>query len=140
MRILIVPGNIQSAKSYPHWDKLVDLLKGHEIKKIEGILREQEILDLVNWCSVWISIDSFLPHLVKCHRLKPGIVLWGKSDPLIFGYPENRNLLKDRKHLREQQFKWWKDEPADPSVFVDPQEVVDVVNKLPYSSMRGRIR
>jgi len=124
MKILIVPGNVQNAKSYPYWDSLLSLLKDHEIRKIEGILKEQEIIDAINWCDTWISIDSFVQHLVTYHHLKPGIVLWGKSDPLIFGYPTNINLLKDRKYLREDQFKWWKDEPIDIDVFVQPEEII----------------
>jgi len=130
MKILICPGNKQTAKSYPHWDRLTTLLAGHNIKGVVGILKEQEIIDLINWCDVWASIDSFLPHLVKYRKLKPGIVLWGKSDPLIFGYPENKNLLKDRKYLKGQQFKWWIDEPIDPTVFVEPEEIAKEIDKL----------
>jgi len=130
MKILIVAGNIRIAKSYPHWSALVALLKRHEIRKVEGIMKEREIIDLINWCDVWISIDSFVPHLAKFHKLKNGIVLWGKSDPLIFGYPENMNLLKDRKFLRPNQFGFWKDEPIDPDVFVSPEEVLQGMAKL----------
>ena len=130
MRILIVPGNNKNAKSYPHWDRLLELLGDHEIKKIEGILKEQEIIDWVNWCEVWISIDSFLQHLVSHYKLKRGIVIWGKSDPEIFGYKTNINLLKDRKCLRAEQFKWWKDEPIDPDVFVPPEMIVEALKTM----------
>src|SRR5258707_727923 len=88
-RILVSPGNVQNAKSYPHWVRLLELFKDHEVKTIEGIMPEPVIIGLVNWCDVWVSIDSFLPHLVAHHNLKRGVVLWGKSDPLIFGYPKN---------------------------------------------------
>jgi len=130
MNILIVPGNIQGPKSYPRWEKLMSLLRGHKIKRLDGILKKQGIIDLVNWCDVWVSIDSFLPHFVAYHKLKPGIVLWGTSDPLLFGYQENTNLLKDRKYLREQQFKWWKDEVHNPDAFVDPELIVKEIDKL----------
>jgi hypothetical protein len=124
MKILMVPGNNHNAKSYPHWDEIIRSLSGHEIKKIEGLLKEQELIDLVNWCDVWVSIDSFLPHLAAYHHLKRGIVLWGKSDPLIFGYKHNVNLLGGRSYLRAEQFRWWMDEPIDPNVFVGPEVVV----------------
>lgn len=124
MKILIVPGNVHNAKSYPYWDELLELIKDHEIRKIQGILTEQEIIDLVNWCDIFISIDSFLPHLAHYHKLKRGVVIWGKSDPKIFGYEENINLIKDINHLRSEQFKWWIDEPHDPKVFVSPEEIV----------------
>jgi len=130
VKILIVPSNNPNAqaKAYPHWDALLAMLGGHEVKKIEGILKEQEIIDLVNWCDIWITIDSFLPHLVSFHGLKRGIVLWGKSDPLIFGYERNINLLKSRKCLRVEQFKWWKDEPVDTSVFVPPEGILQEID------------
>ena len=130
MKILICPGNVQTAKSYPHWDRFLALARDHEIKKIEGMMEEEAIIDLVNWCDVWISIDTFLPHLIKWHKLKPGIVIWGKSDPLIFGYSTNTNLLKDRKYLRTEQFRWWFDEKHDPEVFVSPVVVFGEIHNF----------
>jgi hypothetical protein len=55
---------------------------------------------------------------------KPGIVLWGQSDPLIFGHPENNNLLKDRKYLREKQFWWWEQCDYNAEAFVRPEEII----------------
>ena len=136
-KILLCPGNVITAKSYPYWDKLVEMIKGEAmVTRIEGILPEQHIIDGVNWCDVWISIDSFLPHLVAYRKLKPGIVLWGTSDPLIFGYPSNTNLLKDRKYLREHQFLWWATptgelvEPPNPEAFVKPEVIVEAIHKM----------
>ena len=129
MKILIVPGNIQNAKSYPHWGRFVELAKHHEIRKIEGMLPEREIIDLVNWCDTFVSIDSFLPHLAHYHGLTSGIEIWGKSDPEIFGYKKNINLLKDRKYLKPEQFKWWRDEPHDPEVFVLPEEILKAIEQ-----------
>ena len=129
MKILVIPGNVHTAKSYPYWDQLLELLKDHEIRRVEGVLPLQQVIDQINWCNVWITIDSFLPHLVVYHKLKRGVVIWGKSDPLIFGYPTNINLLKDRKYLKPNQFKWWKDEPDDPDVFVLADIVVQAVEK-----------
>jgi hypothetical protein len=57
------------------------------------------------------------------HLGKPGIVLWSVSDPEIFGYPENLNLLKDRKYLRKDQFAVWEAVTLDPETFVGPEEV-----------------
>lgn len=127
---MIVPGNVQNAKSYPHWDRFLELAQGHEVKKIEGMLKEREIIDLVNWCDVWVSTDSFLPHLVAYRKLKPGVVIWGKSDPEIFGYPTNVNLLKGREHLMVNQFRKWSEESHDPGVFVSPEVVIQMVEKI----------
>jgi len=127
MKILIIRGNIKSAKSYPdeYWEELLVLLKDHEVKEIKGILPEQEIIDLVNWCDIWISIDSFLQHLVALYNLKKGIVLWGKSDPRHFGYDENINLHKGR--FRPDQFRWWNDQVHNKEDFVLPEEVIKYI-------------
>ena len=125
MRILTSEGNVKNAKSYPHWEALYALLKDHEVKKLEGMLPLEEIKSLVEWADTVITIDSFLPHLIEYHGIqKKVIVLWGKSDPDIFGYAHNNNLLRDRMCLRNEQFKWWKDESIDPEVFVAPEEVI----------------
>lgn len=130
MKILVVPGNVQNAKSYPYWERFLKLANKYEVKTINGILPDKEIIGLINWCDIWISIDSFLPHLAHYHKLKRGIVLWGQSDPNIFGYPTNINLLKDRKYLRPDQFKWWKDEPHNPEVFVTPEEILQLFARM----------
>lgn len=128
MKILINPGNIQNAKSYPYWEEFLELVKDQEVKQIKGILPEQEIIDLVNWCDKWISIDSFLPHLCKYHNLKSGIVIWGKSDPLIFGYPENVNLIKDRNRLRPDQFVFWTNVKWDKDDFIIATDLIKSLN------------
>jgi hypothetical protein len=55
---------------------------------------------------------------------KPGIVLWSVSDPLIYGHPENINLLKGREYLAPNQFLWWENYEHQNDAFVMPQEVV----------------
>lgn len=124
----------QSAKTYPYWDNLIMLLSGKEIVQI-GVEGERQLVpdfrknltfkqikSLLTECDCWISVDNFLQHLAH-HIPKPGIVLWGISDPLIFGYPENTNLLKDRRYLRENQFDYWENYEFNPDVFVLPAEV-----------------
>ena len=103
----------------------------HEIKKIEGIMPEQDIIDLIRWADVVVSIDSFVPHLIQYHKInKKVVVIWGTSSPEIFGYTTNVNLLKGRQYLREQQFKWWKDEVPNPDAFVSPEIVLWEVENL----------
>lgn len=130
MNILINRGNLINAKSYPYWEELLVLLKDHKVKEIKGILPEKEIIDLVNWSDVWITIDSFLQHLCTYHKLKKGIVVWGKSDPLIFGYKHNINLLKNRKYLRPDQYVFWTNVPIDIDVFVSPEAILKEINML----------
>jgi hypothetical protein len=58
---------------------------------------------------------------------KKGIVLWSVSDPLIYGHPENINLLKDRSCLSENQILWWEYVEHDPAKFVRPEAVKDAL-------------
>ena len=128
MKILINRGNVQNAKSYPYWEEFLKLAKDHEIIEIKGLLPIKDIVTLIEGCDKWISIDSFLPHLCKYLKLKPGIVIWGKSDPLIFGYPENVNLVRDRKRLRPDQFRWWKDIKWDKDDFISADDLIKSLN------------
>jgi hypothetical protein len=152
MKILISPFPAKprnqpvSAKHYPYWEELVSLLKanGHEIIQI-GVKGEPRIDGadqfIIGWpfdklkqlmesCDTWIAIDSFWPHFCHYHRLKNGVVLWGKSDYRIWGYPENENLFVSEKNFREFQYCDWHDEPHDPSVFVPARQVVWAVERI----------
>lgn len=124
-----------SAKNYPFWKELVKLLPG-DIVQI-GLPEEErlvpdfrtyslpELREFIKEMDFYISVDNFFPHF--CHHYnRHGIVLWGTSDPKIFGYPENINLLKDSKYLRPDQFMWWKGEVANPDAFVSPEEIARI--------------
>jgi ADP-heptose:LPS heptosyltransferase len=87
-----------------------------------------ELRKLIQSCHTWIGVDSFFQHLAWDEG-KEGIVLWSVSDPLIFGHPENINLLKDRSSLVENQFLWWEFVEHQSDRFVDPQEVIKYLNK-----------
>jgi ADP-heptose:LPS heptosyltransferase len=127
-------------KNYPYWKELISLIN-HRLLKTEEIIQVgvegetqlvddfrknlslEELKSLVLQCRTWISVDSFFQHFAWDLE-KPGIVLWGQSDPLIFGHPENINLLKGRKYLREKQFWWWEQCEYDAEAFVKPEEII----------------
>jgi ADP-heptose:LPS heptosyltransferase len=125
-------------KDYPHWDKVIDLLKDYDLVQV-GTASEQQLVedfrpdlpldqlaDLVRQCTTWISVDSFFQHF--CWDLgKKGVVIWGPSDPIIFGHPENVNLLKDRSVLYPDQFLTWEQIPVRRDIFVEPEVVVSAV-------------
>jgi hypothetical protein len=56
--------------------------------------------------------------------------VFGQSDPNIFGHPENINLLKDRKYLREKQFWIWEQAEFIEEAFVTPDVVIDALKKF----------
>ncbi len=109
---------IESPKNYPYWKELVQILsnRGYEViqvspfdeEKIEGVkyitgaLPFKSIVDLVERAYTYISVDSFAPHLL--HPYKRGIVIFGVSDPNLYGYAKNINLLKSRMYLKKEQF------------------------------------
>ncbi len=147
MKILLAPysrqlrNGGQNPKNYPWFPELLSKFGDHEVIQIgvEGEaqlvpdfrkgLSHRNLLDLTASVDFFLSVDSFLPHLAK-HVGKTGAVIWGKSDPEIFGYPENLNLLKSRACLRKNQFLWWEQETFDPDVFLPPDEV--------YKAIRNR--
>lgn len=131
-------------KNYPHWEKVIEGLKDEydflqigvpgEKKLVEDFrinLPLKKIGELLtdDRCHTWISVDNFLPHLAHLVG-KPGIAIWGLSDPNIFGYRENRNLLKARKYLRQNQFYIWDGLTYDPSVFVSADKVIEAVQEI----------
>ena len=76
---------------------------------------------MVSECKTWISIDSFLPHMVNnMEEIVTGNVIFGLSDPKIYGYPYNNNILKSEQLLRPDKFGIWNFE-QNPDVFETPE-------------------
>lgn len=130
----------QNPKNYPYWEELIKLIDEPIVQV--GIKGEKQLVDdfrmnlpinelrkLIQECRTWIGVDSFFQHLAWDEN-KKGIVLWGVSDPLIFGHPENTNLLKDRSYLAANQFLWWELTEHNNERFVKPQEVMEYLNKV----------
>lgn len=127
----------RNAKNYPFWEELVTKIE-EPIVQIwtsweEKLVRDfraglsfKELSSLLKECRVWIGVDSFFQHFAW-YEGKYGIVLWGRSDPNIFGHKENINLLKSRDNLRENQFDIWENVPYDPSVFHDPDTILKYI-------------
>lgn len=131
------------AKNYPYWEKVVELLKpSYKIiqigvngeAKIKGCeqkfnLTMGELKSLLDSCVTWISVDNFFPHFAHYHGRK-GIAIFGISDPKIFGYPENINLIRSRNNLRLDQWNMWDTETHNPKVFISAETVAENVNDI----------
>jgi ADP-heptose:LPS heptosyltransferase len=127
----------ENPKNYPYWEELVyELQKNMHVVQV-GVEGEKqlapdfrknlpivELRKLIHECQIWIGVDSFFQHL-GWDEGKKGIVLWGPSDPLIFGHPENINLLKDRSCLVDNQFIWWEATEHSNDRFVKPKEILE---------------
>ena len=128
----------RNPKDYPYWKELISQINEPIIQVgVEGEeqlvgdfrknLRISELRELIKECRIWISRDSFFQHLGWDEK-KQGIVLWSVSDPLIYGHPENINLLKDRSYLSANQFLWWEFTEHKSERFVQPEEVLKHLN------------
>lgn len=139
------PDGKESPKNYPHWVDVVKALStsGHELLQLslpeepdvpgcharrDG-LPLRALAALIRASETWISVDNFFHHMAWTVG-KRGIAIFGLSDPEIFGHPENMNLLKDRRFLRQRQFGLWGQEASKPEAFVSPEEVVTAVEKI----------
>jgi len=134
----------RNPKNFPHWKSVLQSLLEKNIKVIQiGTAGEEplgatefltnlplhKLEELVHTANTWASVDNFLPHL--CNTIgKSGVVVFGASDPAIFGYPQNINLLKDRSHLRQFQYDIWEAIEYNENVFVSPHDVVNSIVKL----------
>lgn len=128
----------ENPKNYPYWKELIEKLEnsGHEIIQVgqegeEALVDDfrknlpfKELKKLIISCDVWIAIDSFFQHLAW--RVgKKGIVLFGPSDPKIFGHEENINLFAGEEHFRPWQFGTWDECEHLNERFVDADCVID---------------
>jgi ADP-heptose:LPS heptosyltransferase len=127
-------------KNYPYWEEVLSRINEHVIQV--GVNGEHQLVDdfrknlplyelalLVKDCKTWVSVDSFF--LQFCWDIgKQGVAVFGQSDPNIFGHPENINLLKDRKYLRDKQFWIWEQAEYNEDAFVSPDIVVNALKSL----------
>lgn len=139
----------ENPKNYPFWRELIALIDQPIVQV--GIAGEDQLVSdfrvdlstpdlrkLIGECDTWISCDSFFQHLAWDEG-KKGIVLWSVSDPLIYGHPENVNLLKSRDCLSENQFLWWEFVEFDPNKFVQPEVVMEALEGILSVEKRAEI-
>jgi len=138
--------NNRNPKNYPYWNELIEYFHKNNFNTIQIGLKDEEktiakqflynqtfeqIENLINNCCHWISVDNFLPHFINATNKKPGTVIFSLSDPNLYGYPQNLNILKNTKYLRQFQFRWWHDEQFNQDAFELPHIVFDkIMNKL----------
>lgn len=126
---------LRNPKDYPFWKELEDTLCTDAYRQkvilinIEKELPLPELRAVLLEADIIITVDSFIQHY--CWSIgKRCVVLFGKSDPDIFGHRENINVLKDRKYLRPDQFNTWEETSYNSEAFVTPDVVLDIIDKL----------
>lgn len=132
--------NKPNPKDYPYWQELILLLKDFTIiqvgvsseKKLAGVdsfafdLSLESLKEVLLKTNIWISVDNFWQHFAWYHG-KRGIALFGPSDPAIFGHKENKNLYRDKKYFRPNQFDMWENCPLNNEAFIKPKTVYQYV-------------
>ena len=134
----------QNPKNYPHWKNLVKGLKklGFYViqigvqgeRKIEGVdeylfnLKMKELKNLLDSVFSWISVDNFFPHFAHLYG-KTGFAIYGPSDPEIWGYPENVNLVKSEEYQikGKEAFLWWRWVRENREAFLEPKEILKII-------------
>ena len=131
----------RNPKNFPYWDEVTEVIrkKKPDVMTIQvGIPVEEnigaderkddlgfeELADLVRQSHLWMSVDSFFQHFCNAYKLRRGIVIFGPSDPLLFGYSHNINLIKDRSCMRPDQWNIWEALDYKKSVFPSVKDVI----------------
>ena len=140
--------NPDHPKSYPFWEELITLLRAkYPSVKLFQIGRRNETLltgvddhfmelplrsveELIKGCRMWVSVDNFLQHLVNSMMEQVrGVVLWGVSNPELFGYDYNLNILRSKSYLRPDQFGVWPGFKKKVDSFERPEKVVERIEE-----------
>ena len=135
----------KNPKNYPYWEEFIALFKKEypdaeivqigvtgepELKGITKLVQNlspEELLNEVKTCDAWFSVDNFINHFCSYYKINNGFVLFGQSDPEIYGYKRNTNILKDRRFLRPDQYGFWWDRPYIEQAFVTAEELLKIV-------------
>lgn len=152
MKIIISPfsqklrNDKENPKNYPYWEQLVTLIKQSEevhitqvgrtgeqiingVDEVKFDLPLRKLRDLLEEMDIFFSVDNFFPHFAHFYG-KQGVVLFGRSDPRIFGYKENVNLFEHPKYLRPDQFGLWESCERIEEAFMKPERVLETLNNL----------
>lgn len=139
--------NKPNAKNYPYWEEVVAYLNElgahvfqvgyygeRKIKGVELFMVDTDyktLSKISKKVDMRVSVDNFYPHF--CHNL--GLkctVIFSQSDPDIFGYDDNVNLIKGDEYLRPgySQFDTWHNAVYNEEAFVHPLAVLDGMDYL----------
>lgn len=135
----LLNGNL-SAKHYPYWQHLIGILQweGIEVHQF-GIESDMDFFCDKRFClslketeekikeyDLFISVDTWIHHMIDVKNIDiKGIVLFGQSDPRIFGSNKFINLYKD-EYLRKNQHYVWVNQKYIKEAFPSAIEVAKI--------------
>ena len=96
-------------------EPLLNTMAFNNFGGIPKFVDKHDFMILAKYCLSFICIDSSLQHMCSNRTFnKKGVVLWGTSNPEMFGYENNVNLLSEYPY----------------SCVINPQYIVDKFLKL----------
>ena len=130
----------ENPKDWPFFDKLIEALPQHEWvqigfgdKPIKGaeqvVTNRQGVIELIDKCDTWISVDTWLQHVATLTCKKRGIAIFSKSEPKMFGHPQNINLLKSQMYV-QNPYAMWEARYYSAAAFVCVEKVIESLNEL----------
>lgn len=140
------------AKEYPFWEELLNLITIQDevyqyvmpgdkelVKSVIPHVPFKDFFNIVKEMDTFLCVDSYLPHFMNCHFPdKRGFVLFGPSDPTIWGYQQNFNLTNGRSFWRPNQFETWNQWEANPESHVNPLDVYSAITKYKRSLVENK--
>lgn len=131
-----------SPKDYPHWIELIESLNNHFTTVQIGEIKEKELNcnELILGASFeelvkltegknWLSVDSFLPHLINSTHKTSGVVIFGISDPEIFGYGYNMNVIKGHQFIKKNKFEFYSEKDVNLDAWLKPNILSKIILK-----------
>src|SRR3989338_4160 len=118
--VLIAPSSDAPRKMMPlHvWIDLVQLLRKeglfvlqlgkHQDTHIKGaysllgVTSPAQAIGLACRCSAIVTVDNFFVHVAHLVGV-PAVVVWGPTDPHVYGYPEQIHLKGSREYCQERE-------------------------------------
>jgi ADP-heptose:LPS heptosyltransferase len=137
-------------KNYPFGVELVKLMKKTGMITVQVRTQEEEVLptdevytdasleelkNLINECDTFVTVDNFIQHYAV-YLGKKGVVIFSKSDPKHFGYPQNINLVKNKDYFRKYQFQTWEEDEFVQEAFIGPEVVVSAIHQFSIDQPR----
>lgn len=88
----------------------------------------QEAVELIKSTDTWVCPDTWLQHLAS--PIKKGVVVWSRSNPKLFGYDTNINLVKDEKYFKPDPWSTWHQTEYIKEAFVDYEEIIMALKEI----------
>ncbi len=137
----------KNPKNYPYWEELISMIKEsfpneticQAVDKDEARLKGAKTFVKTNLktlpkflasAKLVLSVDNFMPHLCHYYSIQKCIVVFGQSDPRIYGWKEYLNLCLDEQYLMPNQFASWEEATYKEEAFPKPEFIFGIIKDI----------